>query len=43
MGDNHIEPDVAVEVFLLESIPAPVDHAASVAARPEQPSGLVGR
>ena len=35
MSDNHIEPDVAVEVFLLESIAEAADAAASVAARPE--------
>lgn len=40
MSDNHIEPDVAVEVFLLEPI-AEADGAANVAVRPEQLAELV--
>jgi uncharacterized protein YbcI len=35
MSDNHIEPDVAVEVFLLESIAAAADGSTSVAGSPE--------
>lgn len=42
MSANHIEPDVAVELFLLEPI-AEADGAASVAVRPEQLSELVGQ
>ncbi len=43
MSDNHIDPDVAVEVFLLESIAEPVDGDASDVARPERVSELVGQ
>lgn len=43
MSNNHIEPDVAVEVFLLEPIAEPDNGAVSVAARAEPRSELVGQ
>ncbi len=41
MSDNHIDPDVAVEVFLLESPAEPVDGAPTVHAHEERPSEVV--
>lgn len=43
MSDNHIDPDVAVEIFLLEPTDAPADGAPSVQARQEQGPVLVER